>query len=168
MATMALPIRELELSVCIETEKARAETECVVIYSRARAIRPSVRTTFKLGVTAAMLKFMFSSLARSQRKLISAYQEVNFTGLSDEEIVRMASSLDKIVEKERHVLALAKTLGRAQTWWAASLRELSEQVEHMASISESLRVEGDTEASTLLAMALDQFTAKEVQSYALQ
>src|SRR5205809_2708515 len=98
MATMTLPVRELELSVRVGTDKARAETECVVFYARARATSPSIGVTLKLGFTAALLAVMLRSLVRHQRKLIRAYQETDFTCFRSEELVRVADSLEKITE----------------------------------------------------------------------
>jgi len=71
MATMTLPIRQLERSVRVETNKARAEMEWAVFYSREREDRP-VRMTVKLGLAAFVLKFALASLSRNQKLLIRA------------------------------------------------------------------------------------------------
>lgn len=160
MATMALPIRELELTVCVGTDKARAETECVVFYSRARAIQPSITTTFKLGVASALLKLMLRSLVRHQRTLIAVYQETDFTLYSKAEISRAATSLDTMVENGRSVLEkLAKSGPRARALWGSSLPQLADQLEHLESIAQSLHVAADREASLLLGLALRQMAA---------
>jgi len=160
MATMALPIRELELSVCVGTDKARAEMECVAFYSQARAIRPSIGVTFKLACTAAFMKLLLTSLARHQRLLISAYQKIDFTRYSNEEILRAAASLERIVEKGQPIVAKLGALGpRAQKWWGSSLFQLSEQLDHFESIANSLRVAADPEASLLMGLAVQQMAA---------
>jgi len=161
MATMALPIRELELSVCVGTEKARVETECVVFYSRARANRPSIVLTAKLGFYLALLKWLLASLARGQRTMIRLYQNMDFTCYSNAEIVRLAASLYRLVERGRETLSKLQTLGpRAHACLgAAVLVQLAEQLEHLDSIAESLHIAADDEATALMAMAVEEFSA---------
>lgn len=169
MATMALPIRELELSVCVGTEKARAETECVVFYSKARADRPSsIALTVKLGFYVSLLRFLLASLARSQRTLIRLYQKADFSRYSNEEIVRVAKSLDRIVERGRPILGKLHILGpRAHALLgAAVLAQLAEQLEHLDSIAESLHVAADEGATALMAIAVEEFSA--VRELAIQ
>lgn len=161
MATMALPIRELELSVCVGTDKARAETECVVFYSQARANRPSLGLTLKLAFYVALLKFLLASLVRSQRTMIKLYQEIDFTRYSNEEIVRVTKSLDRVVERGRPIVGKLQTLGpRAHALLGtAVLAQLAEQLEHLDSIAESLHIAADEEATALMAMAVEEFSA---------
>lgn len=161
MATMALPIRELELSVCVGTEKARAETDCVVFYSQARADRPSISLTVKLAFYVALLKWLLNSLARSQRMLIRLYQAADFSRYSNEEIMRVAKHLDGIVERGRPILGKLRTLGpRASALLGtAVLVQLAEQLEHLDSIAESLHVAVDEETTALMAMAVEEFSA---------
>jgi len=161
MSTMALPIRELELSVCVGTEKARAETECVVFYSHARANRPSIGLTVKLSFYIALLKWLLGSLVRGQRTMIRLYQITDFTRYSNEEIVRVAKSLDGIVERGRETLSRLETLGpRAYACLGAGvLAQLADQLEHLDSISESLHIAADEEATALMAMAIEEFSA---------
>jgi hypothetical protein len=160
MATMALPVRELELSVCVGTEKARAETECVVFYSQARAIHPSMAMTLKLGFTASLLKFLLHGLVRHQKLLISTYQHIDFTRFSSKEISRVATSLDAMVEKGRQVLEKLATFGpRGQAWWASSVPQLTDQLDHMESIAQSLHIAADPEASLLLGLTVQQMAA---------
>jgi len=161
MATMALPIRELELSVCVGTEKARAKTECVVFYSKARADRPSVSLTLKLAFYVALLRWLLKSLVKSQRAMIRLYQMTDFTCYRNEEIVRVAKSLDRVVERGRPILDKLQLLGpRAHALLGATVQaQLAEQLEHLDSIAESLHVAADEEATALLAMAVEEFSA---------
>jgi hypothetical protein len=166
MATMALPIRELERSVCVSAEKARAETERVVSYSVTK--RADMATVCKVAVRTVGLKWLLSGLVRHQEKLISACQQADFTRFSDEDLADLASSLQRMVAKERGLLAKANTLGaEIRGWWGESLLQLSQQVEHMDSIAESLHLECDPEASLLLAMAVEQFSSEEVAQVAM-
>lgn len=160
MATMALPIRELELSVCVGTDKARAETECVAFYSRARVITPSISLTIKLSVTAALLQFLLRRLVASQRMLIKAYQRIDFTHCTDEEIARIAKSLDGVVERGQSILTKLDSLGpRAHAWFGLVMSHLGQQLEHLDSIAESLHLAMDDEGTALLAMAVEEFSA---------
>jgi len=58
---MALPIRELERTVCYEAEKARAETDRVAMYSIES--RPVVRTALAVMFKTATLKWHLIGLA---------------------------------------------------------------------------------------------------------
>ncbi len=160
MSTLALPIRELELSVRVGTDKARAETECVVFYSRARANCPTLGMTFKLACAATLMKFMLSSIARNQKMLISAYQKIDFTCYNNEELGKSAASLERISECGRPVLEKLEEFGpRAQRLWGSSLSQLAEQLDHLESIAASLRVAADPEASLLMGLAVQQMAA---------
>lgn len=161
MATMALPIRELELSVSVRTEKARAETEWVVFYAHARAMRPSIGLTLKYGFYTTMLKWLLAGLVRSQRSIIKLYQTSDFAPYSNEEILRVAKSLDGVVERGRPILCKLQALGpRAHAWLGpAVLAQLGQQLEHMDSIAESLHLAADAEGTALMAMAVAEFSA---------
>jgi hypothetical protein len=155
MATLALPIRELERSVCVGAEKARAETERVATYSGMR--RANVGTALKVAAKTLGLKLILSQLVKGQDKLILAYGRADLDSFRSEDISELAMSLDKIVIKDRELLNKADALGaEIRVWWSASLAKLSEQVEYLDSISESLHLAADTEGSALLAIAVEQ------------
>src|SRR6266496_2542234 len=126
MATMTLPIRQLERSVRVETNKARAKMEWTVFYSREREDRP-VRMTVKLGLAAFVLKFALASLSRNQKLLIRAYQVADFTRCSNEEILKKAESLHKISQHGRPLAGMLRSFGRAKKLWESSLSQLEEQ-----------------------------------------
>jgi len=155
MATMVSPIRHLEHSVKVESFKARAETESVVFYSQERSAHP-VQMTFKLGLTALFLRFALANLTHNQKQLIRAYQDADFTRCSDEELLKKATSLQKISQRGRTVLCMLNSLGRSKKFCAAYLPQLEDQVEHFQSISDSLRIAADTEASLLMGFAVEQ------------
>jgi len=158
MATMALPIRELERSVCIGAEKARAETERVVRDSRAN--RPNMRTVCSVTFRAFGLKWLWASLVRNQNKLIGLYRAFDFNRCSAKELAEVVESLEQMLSKERDLLAKANALGaEVRGWWGDSLWQLAEQVEYLESIADSLRVASNDETSTLLALAAEQFVA---------
>ena len=163
---MTLPIQELELSVRVGTDRARAEAECVAFYSDARGVEP-VRMTVKYGFTALLLKFMLTSLARHQRLLIRAYQGINFNQFSGSELVKWAESLDKIVDRGRPTLDKLEKFGpRTQKLWGNVLSDLSEQLDHLGSIALSLRSAANPEVTLLMAAAVDHMAASNVASMA--
>lgn len=156
MATMALPIRELERSVCVSAEHARAETERVVQYSE--ATRADVATACKVMFRAFGLKWLLASLVRNQDKLISRYREYDFNRCTPEQLADVADSLESILTRERDLLTKANALGaEVRVWWGDSLWQLTEQVECLESIADSLRVACNDEATALLAIAAEQF-----------
>jgi hypothetical protein len=157
MATMTLPIRELERSVRVEAERAQAGADCVVKHSRAP--RADLKATCRVAGATLGLRFLLSGLVRTQDKFISVLVERDFTECRSEDLAELAVSLDGIVSKERAVLEKASTLGaEIRIWWNTSLAKLAQQVEHLDSIAESLHLESDPEASLLLAMSVDQFS----------
>jgi hypothetical protein len=167
MATMALPIRELEHSVIVEAEEARAKTECVATYSKAKIA--NLGTACRVAAGTIGLKWLFGSLVRQQQRLIAGYQAFDFAHCSDEVLADLTNSLDGIVERDRALLEKANSLGtEIRVWWGASLRQLAEQAEHLDSIAQSLHLECEPEASLLLAMAVEQFSAEEVAQLAMK
>jgi hypothetical protein len=156
MCTMALPIRELEQSVAMGAEKARAETECVAAHSKAS--RADLGTACKVAAGTIVLKWLFAALVRSQGKLISAYVEHDFSHYRREDLAQLSSSLDEIVAKDRAILDKVYILGaEIRVWWNASITKLEDQAEHLDSISESLRLAADAEGTALMAMAVEEF-----------
>jgi hypothetical protein len=113
--------------------------------------------TLKLACTVAVLKFLLASLRRHQRLLIRVLQNTDFTRVSDAETLSLANSLDRIVEKGQSVLARLDSFGpRSKSLLHSSLSQLAEQLDHLASIGQSLHMECDPEVSTLLAAAVEQ------------
>src|SRR6266568_4274994 len=151
MATMTLPIRELERSVRAEADKAQAGTDCVVMHSRAP--HADFGTVCKVARRTIALKFLLGSLVRTQDKFINVLVERDFTQCRPEDMRELASDLDKIVGQEKAILEKANTLGvEVRVWWNTSLVKLAEQAEYLDSIADSLHVACDDEASTLLAI----------------
>jgi hypothetical protein len=158
MATMALPIRELEHSV----RAAQAETERVSRQSG--ATNADFAAACKVASTTIALKWCFSGVVRMQTKFISSLVERDFTAVSREEMHALAVSLDGLVARERAILEKTNKLGaEIRVWWNTSLLKLAEQAEHLDSIAESLHVACDDEASALMAFAVEEFAATPVE-----
>jgi hypothetical protein len=164
MATMTLPIRELEMSVRVDTDKARAEAECVVFYSQARATGP-VRMTVKLGVTALLLKFILARMARHQRLLIRALQDTDLSHCKREDLMKLAESLDHIAEGGRPIMSKLGHFGpRGHKLWNSSLLQLDEQLDHLGSIATSLRSAADPETSLLMGLAVAEMATSQARA----
>ena len=157
MAAIALPISELE-PVRIEAEKAQAETECVVVCSKEE--RPDKGTVWHIAWKTFALRRRFSQLTIRQAKLITNLVKTNFTNGSPEQLEALATSIDELVSDEREILASANSLGsEIRAWWSTSLIALADQVEYLDSISQSLHVAADPEASLLMGLAVQQMAA---------
>jgi hypothetical protein len=156
MATMAMPILELQRSVRVDAEKARRQTQRVVEYSK--GARADVLTLFRVFATTFVLKLMLWTLVRQQSKLIRSCLNADFTKVSNEDLEKLARCFDKIIAKERDVLSKTSQLGaEIRVWWEKSLSQLNEQIEHLDSIAQSLHVECDQESSLLLAITAEEF-----------
>ncbi len=151
MATATFPICELEQSVRIEAHLAHAATEVVA----------QCANTVLIVTKTAQLRNRYAHLVDKQERLIDALQEQDFTTCRTELMDELATSLDTLVKDERDLLEDAQRLHPGiRRWWQASLRKLSEQVEHLDSIAESLHMETDPEAMVLLSLALEQVAVK--------
>jgi hypothetical protein len=152
MAALALPISELEPVVI----QARAETERVVSWSRSAVA--GFAGACHIYVKAFALRQKFSHLVALQSSLLSGLVEKNFSDVPNGDLENIAAALDRIVEGERELLREAQSLGsEIRFMWNPLLEKLSEQAEHLDSISESLQMEVRPEGSVLLAVAAGQF-----------
>jgi hypothetical protein len=152
MATLALPISELTPVVF----DAKERTKCVVACSRAAVADFTV--TCQILTKTVVLRTKFSRLVTRQAKLLRALVERDFNSFPAEELLVLATSIDGLVADERELLKLAGELGsEIRVWWNTSLVMLSEQVEHLDSISESLHLAADPEGTHLLALAVEEF-----------
>lgn len=155
MATLALPITELLPMV----KEAERETRQVVVCSRAS--QPTVKLLFQIMYKTVHLKNRLSHVARQQDSLISTLTSRDFSKAKTEDLTNLVASIDNLVGHERELLGQAQKLGAGlRFWWNSSLRKLSEQTEHLDSISESLHAECSMESSVLLGLAVQQFAIK--------
>jgi hypothetical protein len=153
MASLALPISELTPVVV----DAKEWTECVVVKSKAAVADFS--NTCQIISKTIVLRGKFSRLVTRQAKLLNILVESNFNASPTADLERLAASIDELVMGERELLNLANGLGsEIRVWWNASLITLVQQVAHLELIADSLRVACDDEASTLLAIAVEQFS----------
>lgn len=154
MATLVLPIRELEESVRIEAVKALADTKRVATYSKGQE---GLRIVFQVIGRTFVLRHRFAQLSTRQEKLIDGLLAADFTRCKPEELSDFASSINVIVQSERKMLEEISDLGsEIRVWWSGPLRKLPEQIDHLDSIAESLILASDPECLSLLALAAKQ------------
>ncbi len=163
MATLTLPISELSPVVFA----AKEQTECVVSYSK--AVVADFATACAIITKTLSLRSKFSRLVTRQAKLIDSLVERDFNSSPTGELLSLAVSIDDLVADERALLSLVGELGsEIRVWWNTSLIALSEQVEHLDSLAESLHLASDDEASSLLAFALEEFSSPRVEQLAMR
>lgn len=156
MATLALPITDL-LPVVAQAE---AETKQVVVCSKAETA--DKRVVLKIAWKTLSLRWQFIHLANRQTQLINTLVQRDFSTYAVNDLKEIAGLTDRLVDGERDMLQQAHQLGsEIRAWWHSSLVKLTDQVEHLDSIAESLHVAADPEASVLMGMAVERFTAKE-------
>ena len=156
MATLALPIRDLESFIRTE---AKPKTACVAKISKSKG--EGFSTVCKIAMLTVALKFLFGHLSRRQTKLIASLSEHDFNSCSQESLSELATAIDELVTDERDALEHAFALGyELRAFWP--LETLLEQVEHLDSIAESLHLAADPECTSLLALAVDEVALRYV------
>jgi hypothetical protein len=150
MATMTLPIRELESCV---RDKALPKAASVAEYSKSKG--DGFATVCKIAVLTIGLKLVFGFMVRRQGKIISRLVEHDFNSCSGAFIGEMAKAIDELVKEERSLLGHASEVGyELRAFWP--LGTLEAQVEHLDSIAESLYLASDPECVSLLSLAAEQ------------
>lgn len=156
MATLALPINALLPAV----DEANTKTKQVVVCSRAETNDKLI--VLRIAWKTLNLRRRFASLAYRQTQLINILVQRDFSTFEVNDLKEVAGLIDRLVAGERDTLQQAHELGaEIRAWWHSSLVKLADQVEHLDSIAESLHVASDREASVLMGMAVERFTAKE-------
>jgi hypothetical protein len=159
MASAALPIFELERSVRVEANRAKAETDCVIQCSRER--NENLRLIGRLISKIFSTKWRLANMAKRQQEFIDALVKLDFTTMSQADLKGMASALNEEVQLQREILEAISELGaEIRIWWSASIRKLTEQVEHLDSIAESLHLAADPEGLALLSLAAEQVASR--------
>jgi hypothetical protein len=154
MATMALPISELE-PICIESQKVQAETECVVVCSTKE--RPDKGTFWAIVLKTIILRYRFSRLTGKQAKLLEDLVDRDFSRSTPADLEKLALRIDGLTSDEREILDLTKKLGaEIRACWNTSLNTLTDQVEYLESISMSLHAAADPEVSLLMGFVAER------------
>ena len=153
MATMALPISEMTPVI----GEAKAETKCVVVCSRKETSVLDSRTLWNIACKTLGLKRRLANVVTRQDKIIAGLVACDFSTVSEAQIADLATNIDTLVKDEYEILSLASDLGsEIRFWWRDSLARMTAQLDYFESISESLHVAVDPEASALLALSVEQ------------
>jgi hypothetical protein len=108
-----------------------------------------VRQTLKL-------RRKFGHLVSQQSKLLENFATLDYSERSVENLVEGATLLDDLIGHEREAIELAESLSvTIRYWWKDSLKEMTAQVDHLESISESFHAACDPEVRALLASSVD-------------
>lgn len=154
MATMALPIRDLESLI---RNEAKPKTACVAKISKSNG--KGFATVCKIAALTLGLKFLLGRLARWQGSIIASLVKEDFNSYSSESLTELAKSIDQMVADEREALEHAYDLGyELRAFWP--LDTLQEQIEHLDSIAESLHLAADPEGTALLSLAVEQVAVR--------
>lgn len=151
MATLTLPICELEQSVRV----AHAETECVTYCSKKETV--DLRLVGQIISKTFHLRFKFADLVKREERLINGLIERDFSQWSAADLNEVANRLVSIVDDQRDILKDVRELGSvSRFWWGQSLLKLADQADHMESIADSLRSSADPDCEALLSLAIEQ------------
>jgi len=154
MATLALPISQLEQCVRIDTVKAKAAVRFVQVRSKGKE---DLKIVLQIVGATIGFKRRLSRLGKKQERLINALVDHDFAHWQIEDISKLASSIDDIVIRQREIFDDIQSLGsEIRIWWSASLARLSAQMEHLDSIAASLHSSADPDCEALLALAIEQ------------
>jgi hypothetical protein len=155
MSAFALPINELIPMV----DQAKEQTKRVVVCSRTE--HPDKLILWRIAWKTLELKGKLANVASKQEQVIAKLVGFDFSTTSAEKMKHIATSIDELVADEKDLLNYASRLGvEIRYWWNTSLVKIASQVDHLASISESLHLECDDGASTLIGIAVERFAVK--------
>jgi hypothetical protein len=161
MTTTTFPLPFSQLAPVVS--RAKQETKRVVVCSQSQ--HAGKRTVWNIMRKTISLRGRFAGLVGKQSGLIDDLVERDFSRCSLAEIASCATSIESLVADERELLCMANKLGaEIRVWWRESLAQLTNQVDHLESIAQSLRMECDTDTTMLLAAAVDFMSGKTVHS----
>jgi hypothetical protein len=105
------------------------------------------------GVITISIKWQ--RLTDRQCEILQRLTAFDFVNSGQDELLGVVEAIDMAVTNGRDLLSDVNTLGsEIRIWWQRPMLKFAEQVEHLDSIAESLRIECDPEASLLLASAV--------------
>jgi hypothetical protein len=135
MSTIALSISEIAPFVWAAKVDARR------VVSHSESTRADLYVVYQIFADTLRLRRRFSTLTQRQARVISSLVERDFSTTPTDEVRRLAACIDELVLDERDLLMLSYRVGcEIRVWWGVLLEKLATQVEHLASISESLHL----------------------------
>lgn len=141
-----------------QLQETRKETGRVIEHSRKQAPRGSDVLYIVRGIFSIRRKW--GRLVSDQSKSIQVLTAFDFTKKAINEIEELAESIESVVKCGRELLAETNGLGaEIRFWWRRPMQEFAEQIEHLDSIAESLRLECEPDVVMLLASAISNIAS---------
>jgi hypothetical protein len=133
-------------------QETREEAKRVVRYSCTQT--PSVSDVLNIVPMVFTIRISLGKLVRSQSTLLQRFMAADFTRGSQSDIGELAELIEHGVATGRDLLAETNKLGsEIRIWWRKPMREFAQQIEHLDSIAESLRLECEPGVTMLLVSA---------------
>jgi|ERR1017187_9179747 hypothetical protein len=153
MTTSDCTIDQLLPYYVSQIRDTREATERVIRYSKARS--PSLSDLFNIFRGVITISIKWQRLTDRQCEILQRLTAFDFINSGQDELLGVVEAIDMAVTNGRDLLSDVNTLGsEIRIWWQRPMLKFAEQVEHLDSIAESLRIECDPEASLLLASAV--------------
>ena len=153
MTTSDCTIDQLLPYYVSQIRDTREATERVIRYSKARS--PSLSDLFNIFRGVITISIKWQRLTDRQCEILQRLTAFDFVNSGQDELLGVVEAIDMAVTNGRDLLSDVNTLGsEIRIWWQRPMLKFAEQVEHLDSIAESLRIECDPEASLLLASAV--------------
>jgi len=154
MATMALPLREM--SVTVQREAVSAQ---MAYWSLAEEVA-NKRFQLFLWVKTRSLNASMGRLAEKQKGLIEHLQDERVLNFTPEVFGKLASDLDNVVALTNSFLDEAHDMPPAcQRAWECRLTIIADHNAHLDNYAESFRVASDEACTSLLADIAERVTA---------
>ena len=160
MSTSNITIGQLIPHVFRIQEETREETERVIGYSRTQA--PKASDVLNIAYRIFVIRRKWRELVSRQSTMVEILTSVDFTSVEPANLKEIAVSLEGAVASGRTLLNETSQLGsESRFWWRNYLRKFGQQIEHVDSIAESLRLECEPDAIRLLASAASRVVKRQ-------
>ena len=133
-------------------QETREEAKRVVGYSCTQT--PSVSDVLNIVPMVYKIRRRLGQLVKGQSILLQQFMAADFTGCSQRDFSDLAELIERGVANGNDLLAETSKLGsEIRIWWRKPMREFAQQIEHLDSIAESLRLECEPAVTMLLVSA---------------
>jgi len=154
MATMALPLREMSVSVQQEAVSAQ------MAYWKLAEEVANRRFQVFMWVKTRTLNASMGRLIERQRDLIRHLQDRRVSQLTPEVCGKLATDLDNVVSLTNSFLDDAHDMpNECLNVWAQRLEQIADLNAHLDNFAESFRIASDEACTSLLADMADRITA---------
>ena len=151
MATLALPIRQLEYEIGLKAVKLQLEV------SRARSSSSRFGQLIRIRWHVAQINRGFGDLIEKQKALIRLLQDTHVpNNITPELCAQISKKLDEVVcDVEKLLDRAAEMPPNILQYWKSNMEKLADQTGHLDSIAESFRVAADPSCTSALARAVE-------------